>query len=98
MIMADTSTAFQQSFQGIDFNSILKNILFFTYYVNDLVIRLINALLTSIGTPYTNYHATIIIIILYMIGIYFAIRIIKPVVKWSIIGGIIWLIVGFFKI
>lgn len=95
--MADTATAFQQSFQGVDFVNILKTILFWTYYVNDLMVRLVDAILKSIGLPYTNYHATIILVIIYMICIYFAVMIIKPLVKWSVIGLIVWLIIGFFK-
>ena len=95
------SSAFQQQFNGVDFNSIIKNILFFGYYINDLLVRLFTAILEGIGTPFTNYHSTIILMIIYMVGIYLAITLmqtVKPIIKWVIVGLIIWMVIGFFRI
>ena len=60
--------------------------------------RGVTAILDALGLPYNNYHSSIILAILYMAALYFAIRIIKPMLKLGIVVLIIWAIIGFFKI
>ena len=92
------SSAMQQAFQQFDWGQISKNVLFLTYYINDLVVTFINAILKGIGTPYSSLQATVIVTIFYMVLLYFALSIIKPALKWGAIIGIAWLIIGFFKV
>lgn len=94
------SSAFQESFSGIDFGSIGKNILFVGYYINDLIIRFFTAIFKSLNMPFTSYQSSIVLAIIYMTSLYIVITFvenIKPFIKWLIIIAIIWLILGFFK-
>lgn len=94
-------SVFSNEFAGYDFGVIGKNILFVTYWINDLIVRLITAILKLTNLPFTNYHATIILVIVYMILLYIVISTLenaKPLVKWGILGAIIWLLIGFFKV
>ena len=94
------SNAFQESFSGIDFGEIGKNIVFVGYYINDLLIRLFTAIFKSLNLPFTSYHSSIVLAIIYMTALYIVLTLVqnlKPILKWLIAGAIIWLIIGFFK-
>ena len=101
MVATNTSAfenAFKDSFSGFDWGSFVKNVLFWTYYFNDLLTRGVTAILKGVGLPYTNYHGTVILVIVYCILFYFALKIAAVGLKWGAIIGIIWLLLGFFKI
>lgn len=94
------SNAFQESFSGVDFGTIGKNIVFVGYYINDLLIRLFTAVFKSLNLPFTNYQSSIVLVIIYMVALYIILILVenlKPILKWLIAGAIIWLLIGFFK-
>ena len=102
--MVDNSSvvisAFQQEFSDINFSFMIKNIVFVGFYINDLLVRLLTATFKTFNIPFTSYHSTVIIIIVYMIGLYLAITLmqtVKPIIKWLVVILIIWMLLGFFK-
>lgn len=102
MVNASATSALQGSASGIDFWAIGKNVMFVGHYINDMFASLFTIIFQSFKLPYGNTQSSILLAIIYLIIFYIVVKVaekkIKPIVKFSIAGLIIWLLIGFFKI
>jgi len=92
--MNETATQIFNS--NVDLGMIVKNVIFSSSYINDLIIKI----LAKTGIPFNETQITVLLGLVYVGLLLSTIRFLetaKKPLKIIIIGLIIYLIIGFFK-